>query len=98
MDSPRVGSTFRSSELISSAQVLSSGNTTYNGTYAVTIYINKARNSNAVRAFVLPQTEAITAQIETKFAIRQGARLGSSGLNTASRFTNVPLALVNPVA
>lgn len=50
------------------------------------------------RSFVLPQAEAIMAQIETKFALRQAARLGSSGLNPASLLTNVPLAVVNPVS
>lgn len=79
-------------------QVLSSGNGPYNGTSAVTIYINEARSSNAVRSFVLPQTQTLMTKVEAMFAIQQAAELGSSGSLNASLLTNAPLAVVNPLA
>ncbi|KAF9650519.1 hypothetical protein BDM02DRAFT_1391636 [Thelephora ganbajun] len=79
-------------------QVLSSGNGPYNGTSAVTVYINEARSSNAVRGFVLPEVQMTMAQIEARFAAQQATRLGSSGSVSASLLTNAPLAVVNPLA
>jgi len=79
-------------------QTLSSATGTYDGTSAVTVYINEARSSNAVRSFVIPQAQSLMGQIEAKFAIQQAARLALAGINSTSLLANVPAAVISPLA
>lgn len=79
-------------------QVVSSGNGPYNASLAVTVYVNEARSSNAVRSFVLPQVQSMMGKIQAQFAVQQAARLGASGLNSTSLLTAVPSVVVSPLA
>jgi hypothetical protein len=57
---------------------LSSVNTAYNGSLAITAYGNEARNENGYRAIFSPQLQAMLSQITTKYAMETAKRISSS--------------------
>lgn len=77
------------------------GDSTYDGSKAITIYYNEARNEVATDNFVMPYTNAIIAQGLAKFAIEEAGQYlaAQSGNTTAmSGLINAPQFIAAPVS
>ena len=82
-----------SANLAAAAQ---NANVSYNGTSAVTMYGNEARQENAYRSTVKPQAQAVFQKAAGMFAARYAAQLATQGVNMTALAVNAPSVLTLP--
>ncbi|KAH6912230.1 hypothetical protein BKA70DRAFT_829109 [Coprinopsis sp. MPI-PUGE-AT-0042] len=68
----------------------------YNGTSAITVFANEARQETAFRNFVLPQTVAALDSVTASFAIQLAQQVSTNG-NIATILSTSPQTIVQPV-
>lgn len=70
----------------------------YNGTRAVTIYGNEARQENAYRSTVKPQAQQVFQKAAAMFAARYASQLADQGVNVTALAENAPSVLTLPLS
>ncbi|PBK60880.1 hypothetical protein ARMSODRAFT_897433 [Armillaria solidipes] len=78
---------------------LSSVNSSYDGSEAITVYVVEARNENAYRSLIRPSVQTTLAAISQTFAQSFLRQVGSSSSNAlASISTTAPQILTEPIS
>ncbi|KAG6807451.1 hypothetical protein H0H92_007402 [Tricholoma furcatifolium] len=73
-------------------------NASYNGSEAITIVGNEARNENAYRLFILPSAEATLAAVAQQFAVQIVRQVASTSSNLTTLLTTSPQTIVSPIS
>jgi hypothetical protein len=81
------------------ANAVSSADSSYNGSLAITAYGNQARNENAFNSIIQPALVAILTQTTQKFAAQHAARIanGTDAQNLATLLTRAPQVVTQPI-
>ncbi|THH18740.1 hypothetical protein EW146_g2279 [Bondarzewia mesenterica] len=77
---------------------VASANGSYNGSLAVTMYGEEARNENAYDMLIQPLIVALMDGTSRSFATGFARQLASSGQNTTNLAANAPQILTNPLS
>ncbi|VDC07685.1 unnamed protein product [Peniophora sp. CBMAI 1063] len=83
-----------SANLTAAAQ---SADATYNGSLAVTLYGDEARNEDAYDTVILPQAQGILQQTVEQFAAQYVAQLPGQGVNVTALAAQAPSILTLPI-
>ncbi|KZV66913.1 hypothetical protein PENSPDRAFT_744631 [Peniophora sp. CONT] len=84
-----------SANLTAAAQ---SADASYNGTTAVTMFGNEARQENAYRSTVKPQAQQVFQKASGMFAARYATQLAAQGINVTALAVNAPSVLTLPIS
>ncbi|KAG7094963.1 hypothetical protein E1B28_005764 [Marasmius oreades] len=74
-----------------------SADPSYNGSLAVTVYAEEARNENAFRSVIRPTVEGVLETIAERFAQQFAQKTASSSSNLQDLLTNAPQVITRPI-
>jgi len=82
------------------ANAVSSTDSSYDGSSAITAYVNQARNDMAYSSIIQPAILAVLAQVTQKFAAQHAGRIanGTDTQNLANLLTRAPQVITQPIS